>query len=318
MLLCWDGVLLTLNVVGEENFALNEYIYVNNGKAAGGDPDMDDQQFWVARVLEIRAVDEAHVYLRVYWLYWPEELPGGRQPYHGQKELIASNHMDIIDAMTVSGRAHVKHWMELDEDEELPELYWRQKFDYPSRTLMEVREHCKCHRYYNPDKLMYGCPHCKTWLHEECVQEEIKRNSYAKLLKEPGEETLRAQLAGIDLDSSEVKATPKKGKKPVATANGKGKGNDFKNPTIEMLDKIFDVFITVNSDGTATKALIRDIRPAEGEEAAEGEEEVEEEEEDGEGSEDDEEVKKEKRKKKKARREWVEDVMCLVCGKTIH
>ena len=133
--------LLTLNTVGDENFALNEYIYVNNGKAAGGGLDMDDQQFWVARVLEIRAVDEAHVYLRVYWLYWPEELPDGRQPYHGQKELVASNHMDIIDAMTVSGRAHVKHWMELDEDEELPELYWRQKFDYPSRTLMV----CPCY-----------------------------------------------------------------------------------------------------------------------------------------------------------------------------
>ena len=110
---------------------------MNNGKANTGDlTESEEQQFWVARVLEIRAVDEAHVYLRVYWLYWPEELPEGRQPYHGQKELIASNHMDIIDAMTVSGRAHVKHWMELDEDEELPELYWRQKYDYPSHTLM--------------------------------------------------------------------------------------------------------------------------------------------------------------------------------------
>jgi len=111
---------------------------------------MDDQQFWVARVLEIRAVDEAHVYLRVYWLYWPEELPGGRQQYHGQKELVASNHMDIIDAMTVSGRAHVKHWMELDEDEELPELYWRQKFDYPSRTLMVCSYHPSSKARTNP------------------------------------------------------------------------------------------------------------------------------------------------------------------------
>lgn len=166
---------------------------------------------------------------------------------------------------------------------------------------------------------MYGCPHCKTWLHEECVQEEVKRNSYAKLLEEEGEETLRVQLAGIDLDSSEVKATPKKGKKPAATSNGKGKGalsmKDVKNPTTEMLDKIFDVFITVNSGGTATKALIRDIRPAEGEEAAKDEEEEEEE---GEGSEDDEESKKERRIMKKARREWEEDVMCLVCEKTIH
>lgn len=57
---------------------------------------------WVARILEIRAADEHHVYARVYWMYWPDELPHGtldgkktvqgRQPYHGQNELIASNH----------------------------------------------------------------------------------------------------------------------------------------------------------------------------------------------------------------------------------
>lgn len=128
--------------MGTENFALNEYIFVNHESGVNAPPnqppkaDSYDRDFWVARVLEIRALDEAHVYLRVYWLYWPEELPGGRQPYHGEKELIASNHMEIIDAMTVSGRAHVKHWLELDEDEELPDLFWRQKYDFPSKTLM--------------------------------------------------------------------------------------------------------------------------------------------------------------------------------------
>jgi hypothetical protein len=33
---------------------------------------------WVARILEIRASDEHHVYARVYWMYWPDELPQGR------------------------------------------------------------------------------------------------------------------------------------------------------------------------------------------------------------------------------------------------
>jgi hypothetical protein len=57
---------------------------------------------WVARILEIRASDEHHVYARIYWMYWPDELPQGthdgkktvqgRQPYHGLNELIASNH----------------------------------------------------------------------------------------------------------------------------------------------------------------------------------------------------------------------------------
>lgn len=61
---------------------------------------------WVARILEIRASDEHHVYARVYWMYWPDELPQGthdgkrtvhgRQPYHGINELIASNHSAFL------------------------------------------------------------------------------------------------------------------------------------------------------------------------------------------------------------------------------
>lgn len=65
-------------------------------------PRQKSDDDWVARILEIRASDEHHVYARVYWMYWPDELPigttdgrksvSGRQPYHGQNELIASNH----------------------------------------------------------------------------------------------------------------------------------------------------------------------------------------------------------------------------------
>jgi hypothetical protein len=73
-----------------------------------------------------------HVFLRVYWLYRPEDLPGGRQSYHGANELIASNDMDIIDAMTVNGGAKVVHWQEQKDKTEIlnPEqLFWRQTLD---------------------------------------------------------------------------------------------------------------------------------------------------------------------------------------------
>lgn len=66
-----------------------------------GAPDRSEDH-WVARILEIRASDEHHVYVRVFWMYWPDELAEGtryggrqvqgRQPYHGASELIASNH----------------------------------------------------------------------------------------------------------------------------------------------------------------------------------------------------------------------------------
>lgn len=54
---------------------------------------------WIAYILEIRATDTEHVYARVCWMYWREELPQQTrssvripQGYHGRDELIASNH----------------------------------------------------------------------------------------------------------------------------------------------------------------------------------------------------------------------------------
>lgn len=156
------------------------------------------------------------------------------------------------------------------------------------------------------------------------MEEDIKRKSYAKLLEDEGEDTLRKLLAGIDLDAArDVKPPTKKGKKSSATSNGKGKAashsKDVNNPSIEALDKIFDVIITVNPKGAVTKALIRDIRPADGEaEAKEEEVDVDAEEEEGEGEEEEDGVKKEKRIRKKARREWEEEVLCLLCQTAIY
>ncbi|RPB14315.1 hypothetical protein P167DRAFT_503589 [Morchella conica CCBAS932] len=278
-------------VVGTESFALQEYIFVNHDNIPHGIDitNMDDHKFWVARVLEIRAIDEAHVYLRVYWLYWPEELPGGRAPYHGKKELIASNHMEIIDAMTVSGRANVKHWLELDDEEDLPDLFWRQKFDFPSGTLMEVREHCRCHGYYNPDKMMLGCTHCKNWLHEECivssVQEYINEaliagqdpmsptvaltsapkptaNDEDKIVTAPPEATLKKGRGRKSLMEAAVSAAPAT---PTTPANGKkgGKGKGGKTATpAKQLKEVEEKFeVTVRSDsGSNPVVIVKDLR----------------------------------------------------------
>ena len=57
-----------------------------------------------------------------------------RQSYHGKDELVASNAMEIIDAMTVSDHASVRHVIEDDAGAFPSEgLYWRQHFD--ARTM---------------------------------------------------------------------------------------------------------------------------------------------------------------------------------------
>jgi len=98
-------------------------------------------QGWVAWILEIRGGNGEHIYVRVYWMYRPEDLPGGRQPYHGWNELVASNDMAIISAATIDGKADVKHWVEKpDEDQRLrlDELYWRQTLDVSGGNILSV------------------------------------------------------------------------------------------------------------------------------------------------------------------------------------
>ena len=127
----------TLDAVSGERISTNQNVFVNYSSIEhGADLSGDDaKMFWVAQVLEIRAVDSEHVYLRVNWFYWPRELPGGTLLYHGKNELIASNHMEIIDAMTITGKAIVKHWLETDEEENPSEIFWRQTYDVHKRKL---------------------------------------------------------------------------------------------------------------------------------------------------------------------------------------
>ena len=72
-------------------------------------------------------------------MYWPRELPWGSQYYHGMNELVASNHMEIIGAATVSEGVRVDHLQEFPEGTPTIEgLFWRQKYDYANRNALTV------------------------------------------------------------------------------------------------------------------------------------------------------------------------------------
>lgn len=160
--------------ISEAEFEVGQTIFVSKTPE---EQDADSAiQHWIGRVLEVRAGDAAHVYLRVYWLYRPEDLPGGRQPYHAESELIASNHMDIIEALSVMDKASVMHW---DEDMDKPwpgkeQLFWRQTFDVGRRKgqqLSSLRTVCVDKAPCNPDEGLIQCPSCSEWLHAHCLEE---------------------------------------------------------------------------------------------------------------------------------------------------
>ena len=133
-----DQVVLTAAVMGLGSIATGEFILVKHD----GTDDLaaDSSSDWKAKVLEVRALDEEHVYIRVSWLNRPEDLAGGRRDYHGKNELVPTNQIDIIDAMTVNGKFDLKRWTEMkniNPDDALRKevYYWSQTLDFTSQRL---------------------------------------------------------------------------------------------------------------------------------------------------------------------------------------
>ncbi|KAG6036180.1 hypothetical protein E4U19_003563 [Claviceps sp. Clav32 group G5] len=184
-------------------YSHDEFVYVANdttielqratAKNADGGATLQSTDYWVARILEVRASDELHVYARVYWMYSPDEIPAGtsdgrktiagRQPYHGQNELLASNHMDVINVVSVAMKATVHHWIESDDDEVQDALYWRQAFNCRTSQVSSVVLTCKCKAPANPDKTLVGCTNskCGNWLHYECMLHDALMRVYERL-----------------------------------------------------------------------------------------------------------------------------------------
>jgi hypothetical protein len=189
----------------EQTFSAREFIFVNKSDPPPRPPHEDAppeevlkyqrDNMWIGRIQQAKAETPQKVWLRVFWLYWPAELPMGAQHYHGQAELILSNYTDIIDATTISGRAEISHWDEFkdeDDDKDLNSLYWRQTFDCsrlgPKNKggLSMLRKHCICRKEYNPDKTMFKClraPDCGIWNHSECLERDLRSELEARLEK---------------------------------------------------------------------------------------------------------------------------------------
>ncbi|KAL1603978.1 hypothetical protein SLS60_005570 [Paraconiothyrium brasiliense] len=131
-------------------------------------------------------------YLRIHWWYRPRDLLDGihkgheiRGPYRGRNELIASNHLDIVDSETVESKAKLFHWDESRDDlmeqnirKAQHSLFWRQELDFPKGNVNDhknakfspLRKYCVDDKPCNPDDDLIQCPSCKIWLHERCIE----------------------------------------------------------------------------------------------------------------------------------------------------
>lgn len=80
-------------VVGFESITTGDFILGSHDISE--DPTFDSFSDWKAKIVEVRALDEEHVHVRISRLNRPEDLKGGRQDYHGRNEL--SNKPDGCD-----------------------------------------------------------------------------------------------------------------------------------------------------------------------------------------------------------------------------
>lgn len=192
----------------------------------------DKKNLWVGQVLEVKAASSSEVWLRVFWLYWPEELPRGRQKYHGNQELIMSNHMELVDAKTVTGQAEINHWDEKDEDQDVGQRFWRQFYDVQSKDikgggLSTIRRHCICNEYYNPDKTMLKCPstECGIWNHQECLEQAILRKTHRRLVQDQKLAEAKTKLSpagkSIEVSAGDKFESPKSGAEKLQELDAK-------------------------------------------------------------------------------------------------
>jgi hypothetical protein len=132
-----DEAVLTAGLVGHE-IARGDFILVSHNITEY--PVLDSLSDWKAKVLEVRALDAEHVYVRVGWLNRPEDLKDGRQGHNGKKELMPKNQMDFINAIVVSGTFQSKHYDELTAHDQKDtyvedEYFWKQTFHFTTQSL---------------------------------------------------------------------------------------------------------------------------------------------------------------------------------------
>ncbi|QSZ29137.1 hypothetical protein DSL72_003648 [Monilinia vaccinii-corymbosi] len=247
----WVGMRKFNNfIIQDETFKSSETVYVKGKTEAGVNP----QDFWVARVLQVRASDRQHVYALVAWMYWPEELgadaqaadeaspAAGRRKYHGSAELIASNHLDILDVTTFAGRSETVHFSEEVVDCAIREpdpkrLYWRQTFCRDTHKLSDLPVYCICNGHYNPDIPEYEhiCDNeaCKTLYHSKCLVDDA-------LTKKHHEEYPHERTEPAANDKAKGKKKRVKSKRKIYSKKFKGEfvlGSDqHATPMIKITD----------------------------------------------------------------------------------
>ncbi|KAL8741715.1 MAG: hypothetical protein Q9190_005704, partial [Brigantiaea leucoxantha] len=128
--------------IEDQKYYINDIVMINRPlplplPSQTANPSAASPTPCIAQIREIKAKDPENCFIRVYWFYEPKDLPSGKQNHHGEHELIATNHMDILRPSHILHRLDVSHWFEEDDPSSSPPkgLYYRQTYSIVSIQL---------------------------------------------------------------------------------------------------------------------------------------------------------------------------------------
>lgn len=141
-------------------FAQNDTVYqvgdcvlINSGD--------DSTKPYIGRIKNIILRARGSVTIAVEWFYRPEEATCGRLPFHGDKEVFESDHVDKLPSHVIEDKCSVHTYEKYTELEYISdnEFFYRWKYDPSTGDFSpdQVKVYCVCEHPHNPDKPMIGC-----------------------------------------------------------------------------------------------------------------------------------------------------------------
>jgi len=131
---------------------------------------------YLGKILKIVQEPGGAIQVQLQWYYRPDEARGGRQFFHGEREIFESDHVDWTLLESVNGVIYVHTLEEYNNLETLRINDFFSRFVYKAAGCLFQPERvptlCICAMPYNPDLVMIECSKCREWFHPRCVQME--------------------------------------------------------------------------------------------------------------------------------------------------
>jgi hypothetical protein len=125
------------------------------------------------------ALLQAEFSVLVTWVYRPEDIVGGRKAFHGAREVMVSDHSDVVSAGSILGKCTVVTLREYEDivagggRDDAALFFTRFRYSAAKKvcTPRLVPAFCSCSMPYNPDAgHMCACTGgCRDWYHVPCL-----------------------------------------------------------------------------------------------------------------------------------------------------